>query len=89
MSAFFEILGNLTTTSGRVSRSTFWWFHGLLFTLFLFYGFLLDSEVLPELFTSMAAFLIFALLLMRFIVEIKRWHDRDKSGWWVLIGLIP
>jgi uncharacterized membrane protein YhaH (DUF805 family) len=19
----------------------------------------------------------------------KRWHDRDKSGWWSLIGLIP
>jgi uncharacterized membrane protein YhaH (DUF805 family) len=22
-------------------------------------------------------------------LQIKRWHDRDKSGWWVLIGLIP
>ena len=22
-------------------------------------------------------------------VHIKRWHDRDKSGWWVLIGLVP
>ncbi|MDF1713501.1 MAG: DUF805 domain-containing protein [Akkermansiaceae bacterium] len=20
---------------------------------------------------------------------VKRWHDRDKSGWWVLIGIIP
>jgi uncharacterized membrane protein YhaH (DUF805 family) len=20
---------------------------------------------------------------------VKRWHDRNKSGWWVLIGLIP
>ena len=19
----------------------------------------------------------------------KRWHDRDKSGWWTLIGLVP
>ncbi|TGR16409.1 DUF805 domain-containing protein, partial [Mesorhizobium sp. M8A.F.Ca.ET.197.01.1.1] len=19
----------------------------------------------------------------------KRWHDRNKSGWWTLIGLIP
>ena len=19
----------------------------------------------------------------------KRWHDRDKSGWWSLIGLVP
>ena len=22
-------------------------------------------------------------------IQIKRWHDRGKSGWWVLIGLIP
>jgi uncharacterized membrane protein YhaH (DUF805 family) len=22
-------------------------------------------------------------------VAVKRWHDRDKSGWWCLIGFIP
>ncbi len=22
-------------------------------------------------------------------VAAKRWHDRDKSGWWVLISFIP
>jgi len=34
---------------------------------------------------------IFALLSLipGVIVYIKRFHDRDKSGWWVLIGLIP
>ena len=21
--------------------------------------------------------------------QVKRWHDRDKSGWWSLIGLVP
>lgn len=24
-----------------------------------------------------------------YAVTAKRWHDRDKSGWWSLIGLIP
>jgi uncharacterized membrane protein YhaH (DUF805 family) len=28
-------------------------------------------------------------LVLGVIVYIKRFHDRDKSGWWVLIGLIP
>jgi uncharacterized membrane protein YhaH (DUF805 family) len=34
---------------------------------------------------------IFALLAIipSIIVYIKRFHDRDKSGWWVLIALIP
>ncbi len=22
-------------------------------------------------------------------VQVKRWHDRDKSGWWVHINFIP
>ena len=22
-------------------------------------------------------------------VSVKRWHDRDKSGWWVLLNLLP
>jgi len=22
-------------------------------------------------------------------IQIKRWHDRNKSGWWVLINLVP
>ncbi len=21
--------------------------------------------------------------------QVKRWHDRDKSGWWVLVAIIP
>ena len=34
---------------------------------------------------------IFAILSLipAIIVHIKRFHDRDKSGWWVLIGFIP
>lgn len=34
---------------------------------------------------------IFALLAIysSFCVLIRRWHDRDKSGWWSLIALVP
>lgn len=34
---------------------------------------------------------IFALLAIipAIMVYIKRFHDRDKSGWWVLIVLVP
>ena len=34
---------------------------------------------------------LFALasLIPAILVYIKRWHDRDKSGWWMLIMLVP
>jgi uncharacterized membrane protein YhaH (DUF805 family) len=22
-------------------------------------------------------------------IYVKRWQDRDKSGWWILIGFVP
>jgi uncharacterized membrane protein YhaH (DUF805 family) len=29
------------------------------------------------------------LLWIGLAVNVKRWHDRDKSGWWILINLVP
>ncbi len=34
--------------------------------------------------------IVFALFLwVGLAVQIKRWHDRDKSGWWALLNLLP
>lgn len=30
-----------------------------------------------------------ALIWVSFALPIKRWHDRNKSGWWILIAFIP
>jgi uncharacterized membrane protein YhaH (DUF805 family) len=30
-----------------------------------------------------------AMIWPALAIGIKRWHDRDKSGWWVLIALVP
>jgi uncharacterized membrane protein YhaH (DUF805 family) len=36
-----------------------------------------------------AAVVALACVWIVFAVQVKRWHDRNKSGWWVLIGLVP
>ena len=28
-------------------------------------------------------------LIPSILVDIKRWHDRDKSGWWMPILFVP
>lgn len=34
-------------------------------------------------------FFIFCLIWVDLANSVKRWHDRDKSGWWILISIIP
>jgi uncharacterized membrane protein YhaH (DUF805 family) len=78
---------------GRVNRKQFWlWLVLPLTVIGILLGFIdlttgtYDPELGIGLYTG-----IFGLLSLipSVIVYIKRFHDRDKSGWWVLIGLIP
>ena len=33
--------------------------------------------------------LYIAIIWFGLALQVKRWHDRNKSGWWVLINLVP
>lgn len=75
----------LFSVRGRINREPFWLFMLALLSASLAVGRLaevLDAPVLPLLFDL-------AMLWPAIAVSAKRWHDRDKSAWWMLIGLIP
>ncbi len=80
---------NLLTTNGRIPRSTFWAFSALVYGLILLLGSLSEFKSFPESARLILSILVFPVVLMGIIVQVKRWHDRDKSGWWVLINFIP
>jgi uncharacterized membrane protein YhaH (DUF805 family) len=44
---------------------------------------------LPEWAQGIFGLLLLPIAIIGIIVQIKRWHDRDKSGWWVLINFVP
>jgi uncharacterized membrane protein YhaH (DUF805 family) len=51
-----------------------------------------DAGVAAEFFTRVVipSLIIIALFLYPgYAIYTKRWHDRDKSGWWSLIGFVP
>lgn len=77
------------TTFGRASRSEYWWF--ALFNLTAIVGILLvASTVLGDtvgIFLAGTAGLI--LLIPSLTVAIRRLHDRNMSGWWLLLAFIP
>ena len=66
--------------TGRATRSEFWWF-----VLFLF---LADIVLLAILHILWLIFTV-GVLLPRIAVAVRRLHDIDRSGWWILLALIP
>ncbi len=72
---------------GRVNRKTYWLL--LILPMFML-GFI--SAILVPYFPDyywIDSLITLLVLWPNIAVQVKRWHDRDKSGWWVLIGLIP
>ena len=85
----------LTSFDGRINRAKFWAGIGM-FVVLAIVAFILDS-ILGTRFTSVGGEqfgvigMLVALASIYFAIALyaKRWHDRNKSGWWTLIGLIP
>ncbi len=72
--------------NGRSSRSEYWWWF-----LFVIIG-LVVVAVVDGIVGTLPLLLILwvlALFLPGLAVEIRRLHDLNKSGWWVLISFIP
>ena len=77
---------NYVNFSDRASRSEYWYFY--LFTgLGALASGIIDSWIigLPIINTIF----ILATLLPLLSVGVRRLHDLDRSGWWVLLDLVP
>ncbi len=73
---------------GRINRGSFW-LHGVLglFGLGVLLRALADIARLPQASVDQGVSLLLAWPLLA--LSAKRWHDRNRSGWWVLVLLIP
>ena len=76
---------------GRIGRQTFWLKGVLLLSVIALVLVIVSEFVDRAVGAGGVLFLILVLLILwpSLAVQVKRWHDRGKSGWWVLIGLIP
>lgn len=72
--------------SGRARRSEYWWFY---------LANLIVGGILSQLGKNISAFGVLsglyslAVLLPALAVAVRRLHDIGKSGWWILLNLIP
>ena len=80
-----------TNFDGRISRQPFWigtlvlWAASIALSILA--GIIVGSASTAMMLIQLVIGLAF--LVPSLAVAVKRFHDRDKSGWWVLIIFIP
>lgn len=93
--AISSVLSQYATFTGRAPRSEYWWFvlfailvtwaAGILdWMLFVDYALWHYGEV--DLFTPISSLTNLALLLPSIAVAVRRFHDMNHSGWWLLLA---
>ena len=88
------LLNKYATFSGRARRSEYWWWYLFVSIVFLVAG-ILDRAVgltysdltLGGGWIATIAAIVF--LVPNLAVAVRRLHDTGRSGWWLLIGLVP
>jgi len=76
----------LFSFQGRITRQPYWIFTGSMILLGLFlFSVLGGGEEADNIVTLISIVFLWSSLA----VQAKRWHDRDKSGWWILINFVP
>ena len=77
---------NYANFSGRASRRAFWWW--FLFGVLVGIGANIIDAILGSypVFSGIAGL---ALLVPDLAIGVRRLHDTGRTGWWILIALIP
>ncbi|MBO0654186.1 DUF805 domain-containing protein [Streptomyces triculaminicus] len=83
---YVDVLKKYATFSGRAGRPEFW-----MFTLISFVISIVLAVIDSALGTAPVIGLVYSLavLLPGLAVGTRRLHDIDRSGWWLLLALIP
>lgn len=92
MNWFMAALQKYATFSGRAQRAEYWYF--LLFYIIIYVALMIVDGITGSLNAESGLGLLsglFALgmLVPSLAVSVRRLHDTDRSGWWLLIGIIP
>jgi uncharacterized membrane protein YhaH (DUF805 family) len=92
LSWYLEALKKYAVFSGRSRRMEYWYF--VLFNIIV--GIVLAGiDALLGTFSSasniglLSGIYSLAVLIPSLAVTVRRLHDIDRTGWWILIGLVP
>mgnify|MGYP000102235568 CR=1 FL=1 len=78
-----------TSFEGRINRQPFWIGGLILWAIQTVAAGVLIGLLGETLGNALFGLLSLILIYPSLAIGVKRWHDHDKSGWWLLILLIP
>jgi uncharacterized membrane protein YhaH (DUF805 family) len=89
MSWYIGALKKYADFNGRAGRAEFWMFT-LISAMIGIVLYLIDERITPgsDLHVLLTLY-TFAVLLPSLAVTVRRLHDTGRSGWWLLITLVP
>jgi uncharacterized membrane protein YhaH (DUF805 family) len=73
--------------TGRSRRSEYWYFFLVYILISLAINVL--AAVVGDWIAILGSLVGLALLIPNLAVSVRRLHDTGRSGWWLLVGLIP
>jgi uncharacterized membrane protein YhaH (DUF805 family) len=93
--AVSSVLGQYATFSRRAPRSEYWWWvvfsilvnwAAAFLDMLLFGGTYLVNYTDMQAFTPITTLVGLAFIIPGLTVSVRRFHDLDRTGWWLLLG---
>ncbi|MFC1415682.1 DUF805 domain-containing protein [Streptacidiphilus cavernicola] len=85
MNWYVDVLKNYVGFSGRARRQEYWMF--FLFNVIAYIVLAIIDAVIGS--SILGIIYGLAVLLPSLAVAARRLHDTGRSGWWILIGIVP
>jgi len=82
---YTDVIKQYAVFDGRASRPEYWWF----FLINTVISVILDIVIPGTTGQVLGAIYALAVLLPSIGVGIRRLHDTNRTGWWLLVSLVP
>jgi len=82
---YTDVIKQYAVFDGRAGRPEYWWF----FLINTIISVILDLVIHDATGQVLGAIYALAVLLPSIGVGIRRLHDTNRTGWWLLVSLVP
>ena len=87
---FIKVLKeNFANFSGRARREEYWYYSLAVFVISAILSVLSKAGIVGVIFSILSFLFSLCILIPGLAVSVRRLHDTGRSGWWLLLCLIP